>query len=61
MNDRLAAELAEQGLAQHIEDDGVLARLAALVMSITNDGRPTDRTAVNDSGEDTSHVEHKSR
>jgi hypothetical protein len=53
----LADERAGQGLPpDHIEDEGVLARVAALVMSITNDGRPTDRTPVNDSGDHSSHV-----
>jgi hypothetical protein len=51
VTDRLASERSEQGLPpEHIEDDGVLARLAALVLSITkkadapNKRRPSVRS-----------------
>jgi hypothetical protein len=61
VTDRLAAERSEQGLPpEHIEDEGVLARLAALVMSIyplaTNAGPASKPGAVNNKGDQPSHV-----
>jgi hypothetical protein len=65
MTDRLAAELSTQGLPEHIEDEAVLARLAALVMSIyplaTNAGPTTKPGAVNTDTGDAAPDAYRSR
>jgi hypothetical protein len=62
VTDRVATERSAQGLPpEHIEDEALLARLAALVMSIcpsATNGRPRRAAAVNtDPGGHSSRVQ----